>query len=586
MLRFWLDRNRDEIIDDKDLSAKKGWGFGEHEVGAIVLANVLPNNPLPDQGDNKLFTKIKIKNSGSDDISAILAVNKEDTRFFNLYGKKKVANANYEVLLGKDKFSNVVFRLKDYEDIFYLEALDFPNPYFDGILNFYLGVDRPDGISWEDELIIRVSPLMFLPNTQKPIKVYLIDNDFTKQFIASLRPILTSLKIEFEIIQSNDLWIQDIFQFGYSARPGKTLFSILESPRDSGMDRRVIGRMKTEEMLGHRILRGIVQRKKNSLASFGNLEVSPPSSMYPFGRILLGGRALNKPEESGHISPHQLRGMNKEVVRFLQAQKIQPPLHLVTDWLSVGHVDEILTFVPTKKIVETKVEKLPETEDELIKKRLTKDLKSEFKYLVLMADTCITKEILRDEVIDKNQKVFQNKDLKVAEYLDLKNELNRKNVAYQNQLNENKELLTNDLCILEDQIIRVPSLFVPEDDLTGGAVSYFPNMVNCLVLGSHIVMTKPLGPKNADGECVFENSIIEQLKQHEINKCDVSFIEDNSFFREYGGFHCAANIKRKEFCDKWWNTNDSFSTANWGQIPKSLLGEWIEKLKGIYNNKK
>lgn len=32
---------------------------------------------------------------------------------------------------------------------------------------------------------------------------------------------------------------------------------------------------------------------------------------------------------------------------FLYAQQVQAPVELYSDWLSVGHVDEFITFVPT-----------------------------------------------------------------------------------------------------------------------------------------------------------------------------------------------------------------------------------------------
>ena len=35
-----------------------------------------------------------------------------------------------------------------------------------------------------------------------------------------------------------------------------------------------------------------------------------------------------------------------ELRRFLHAQKVQSPVEIFTDWLAVGHVDEILSFVP------------------------------------------------------------------------------------------------------------------------------------------------------------------------------------------------------------------------------------------------
>lgn len=34
------------------------------------------------------------------------------------------------------------------------------------------------------------------------------------------------------------------------------------------------------------------------------------------------------------------------VREFLQAQQVQAPIELYSDWLTVGHVDEFMTFIP------------------------------------------------------------------------------------------------------------------------------------------------------------------------------------------------------------------------------------------------
>lgn len=39
--------------------------------------------------------------------------------------------------------------------------------------------------------------------------------------------------------------------------------------------------------------------------------------------------------------------MARVVRDFLHAQQVQAPVELYSDWLSVGHVDEFLSFVPT-----------------------------------------------------------------------------------------------------------------------------------------------------------------------------------------------------------------------------------------------
>lgn len=43
--------------------------------------------------------------------------------------------------------------------------------------------------------------------------------------------------------------------------------------------------------------------------------------------------------------------MHRALQDFLGAQQVQAPLRLYSDWLSVGHVDEFLSFVPVQKKV-------------------------------------------------------------------------------------------------------------------------------------------------------------------------------------------------------------------------------------------
>ena len=57
----------------------------------------------------------------------------------------------------------------------------------------------------------------------------------------------------------------------------------------------------------------------------------------------------------GHpaLSPGRSGGrrMAKVVRDFLGAQQVQAPVEVYSDWLSVGHVDEFLSFVPAQKKV-------------------------------------------------------------------------------------------------------------------------------------------------------------------------------------------------------------------------------------------
>lgn len=65
---------------------------------------------------------------------------------------------------------------------------------------------------------------------------------------------------------------------------------------------------------------------------FGNLEVTPPLDGFPLGRILYGVGA-DGPPGSGFLD-------------LLEAQGAQAPTPIDTSWLCVGHVDELLSFVP------------------------------------------------------------------------------------------------------------------------------------------------------------------------------------------------------------------------------------------------
>ena len=66
----------------------------------------------------------------------------------------------------------------------------------------------------------------------------------------------------------------------------------------------------------------------------GNLEVAPPTAGAPFGSIVFG-------TELREGQPG-----DRELVRFLISQKVQPFVHINTNWLGVGHVDEVMCFLP------------------------------------------------------------------------------------------------------------------------------------------------------------------------------------------------------------------------------------------------
>lgn len=79
-------------------------------------------------------------------------------------------------------------------------------------------------------------------------------------------------------------------------------------------------------------------RQTNTMNSGGNIEVTPPvrnssRKNFPFGRIYYGPGGGSEPFDA-------------TVAGFFAAQQVQAPITLDTNWLSVGHVDEMMSFIP------------------------------------------------------------------------------------------------------------------------------------------------------------------------------------------------------------------------------------------------
>src|SRR6185295_4558663 len=78
-----------------------------------------------------------------------------------------------------------------------------------------------------------------------------------------------------------------------------------------------------------------LQQVHSSVNYGGNIEASPPTGGAPLGKIVIG---TGEGDKAIDPSLHQ----------FLVAQKAQPLVQVDTSWLEVGHVDELLTFVPDR----------------------------------------------------------------------------------------------------------------------------------------------------------------------------------------------------------------------------------------------
>nr|XP_058160277.1 protein-arginine deiminase type-1 isoform X2 [Dasypus novemcinctus] len=481
---------------------KKTWRWGPEGYGAILLVNCdrdshtsmrpdLASRQLASMADLQDMSPMVLSCNGPDELfdshKLVLSVPLSDSKRVGVFCSRG-GNflSDYKQVLGPRQLSYKVERQPGEQEVrFYVEGLAFPDADFLGLVSLSVSlVDTgtlPEAPLFTDTVVFRVAPWIMTPSTQPPLDLYvcsvLDDHGSNEKFLDDMSYL--ALKADCKLIicpwfeNRNDRWIQDEMEFGYIEAPHKSFPVVFDSPRERGLKD-----FPYKKILGPDF--GYVTRKSlfsgpSSLDSFGNLDVSPPVTVggqhYPLGRILVGS---SFPEASG-------RRMAKVVLNFLFAQRVQAPVELYSDWLSVGHVDEFLSFVPTSD-------------------------KKGFRLLLASPSACL--------------KLFQEKREEghgeAAQFDGLDNVIKRSinemladrtlqsdNLYAQKCIDRNREVLKRELGLTERDIIDLPQLFTQKDSY---AEAFFPDMVNMVVLGRYLGIPKPYGPI-IDGRCCLEEKV-------------------------------------------------------------------------------
>lgn len=198
----------------------------------------------------------------------------------------------------------------------------------------------------QDSVRLRVAPILTFHHLM-PVSELLTTNGnesvtpYQAQFVSDLRNILGSQSIKTPLWlfnHSDDVWAQDILEPGFTSFPGPSGPITLEVMIRSSQGSRIAGRQVFEYLRKNG--RGAVYSTggtRDEIDSMGNLETIPPyefkGTAYPAGRIIEGSHLETYPSY-----PH--------VYHYMRAQEVQDPLILDTDWLAVGHVDEMVQFLP------------------------------------------------------------------------------------------------------------------------------------------------------------------------------------------------------------------------------------------------
>jgi protein-arginine deiminase len=541
-----VDADRDGIVED-DNPAKQDWQWGPGGQGAIFMVNSdqdidysnaetnLQNRSIDGLLDLKDLALLVVRKTGMGDLprgyELWLSVNdagRDRVRIFEDLN----SFSGRELIGPRRNDARICPRNTQQDWVLGLEGLAYRDHDFDGLVEIRLTLERDREPYYRDWVCLRVVPWIMTPNTLAPRTVYIAQKEANRPIVSAIRSIVGCSGAQLEEVpydlHRGDRWLQDELEIGYTQMPGQRLYVALESPRKRGLEEFPESLLSPD--FGH------VTRKPShtvtKLDSFGNLEVSPPVTVngrdYPLGRILYG-------DTDDPIHADDQRHFQASLEKFLMAQQVQAPVKLFSDWLSVGHIDEFMTFVPAPQAPKG------------------------FKLVLASPNACY--QLLQDlqnqgwedlqlregKTLGRRSADIAIKDVLADQGLQASNE------RFQGFITQNRDILIEALGVTADDIIDLPMLFEGStriDSTTERADSFFPNIVNMIVLGSHLALPKPFGPR-LNGVCQLEAAVRSQLEPLELI---CHFIDDwDAYFAERGELHCGTNVVRQPFTLAWWD---------------------------------
>jgi protein-arginine deiminase len=582
-----VDANRDGTVDD-DRAFNNTWLWGRFGLGAIVLVN--HDNDTGDGAAGQPDHADAVINAHND---------AQETAPIEVRRQGAFNDANWTVTLSIDggmhqrarvfrgRAQNAPEILGPAQGHSYalpnplpaptlalaMEAIAFATAPGHHQVTLRLRVERPSPLvplqrdAYEETATLRIAPWLMYHHLDTPQRVYVRDlggtNDLFRQDLAADLPNGVNLvQVGNQGAYQRDRWMQDCMEIGYTTNHVTRLDSVLQVPRGRGLQDypwSFLGREVGVHAVGN-------PANATTFNSGGNLECTPPCKapdgrvwrrdgtrwdarrrryvpryrwvttpgrQYPFGRMYFcRGRPL---------SP-----MNAAMQSFLDNQIVQPALELDATWLHVGHVDEMLTFVP-----------YPNAVGDLRKFALV--IASPARAYELLewldghghgADPLLVNRSLNIYDHVQHDDVERDVEVTVHDFLTAgiphvgtHNQLRQWNTICQQRLTG--VLNTLQAAIDIPRVIHAPVLFHldAEDGLYYGALT--ADTVNMLVLGQRGIAPIPYGPMSNFGTGavdVFEEDL--RVALHNIG-FDCRFVRDWYPYHDCSGeAHCGTNTKR------------------------------------------
>jgi len=403
-----------------------------------------------------------------------------------------------------------------------IEANDFADAERPRALDLKVRFETKEGrLLHEGSFKFNVAPFLVSCCLDPVDSVHVVKTKITEQFVSELAPLVRAAGAELKIfdepaLPNHDMWMQDAVEIGYATDGERVMHVALHGNRGRKLDD-----LFAERFLGKDF--GVIQKGNYRGKSaewidwFGNLEASPP--------VRVNGQEFRKGRI--YVGTQGERSMHPDVIKFLEAQGAQSPvLWIDTSWLVIGHVDETVSWVPSK--VGTPYRMLipsPRLAVEILKK----------------AEKDAPGGILNRGTKREGDKPGEY-ERPVAEALNDK-DLMAAQEFVQKKLDAVRRALQDGLGVADDDIIEIPVLFNSSPkEFRGRYYAETTNMANCLLIGSDVIVPDPLGPM-VNGKDVLLQAVKDRL---EPLGCRVRAIDNFYPYHRYGGeVHCGTNSTRR-----------------------------------------
>ena len=371
-------------------------------------------------------------------------------------------------------------------------------------------------------LTCTVAPFLMSSCLDPAEAVHVVRTAWTGEFADALKPLVEAagsrlLVFQHPALREHDIWFQDATEIGYAEARGARMRVALQGNRGFALDelfaKSFVG--KDAAVVHEGRYRG---RSAEWIDWYGNLEVSPPVNTpgraFPRGRIYAGRQGA--------------RAMHPDVIAFLEAQGAQGPvLWLDTSWLVIGHVDEVVSWVPSR--VGTPYRMLvpsPRLALEILRKAEQ-----------AAPGGILNRGTRRD---DTGREEFVEVPVSVA--------LGDQKLVADQQLVQGKidgvrRTLQAELGIVDRDIIEVPVLFGTSPGRFAGRYDALTtNMVNSLLVGETLIVPDPHGP------LVNGTDVLLQAVKARLEPLGNRVVAIDNFYpyHRYGGeVHCGTNATRR-----------------------------------------